>query len=36
MEEINYLIDDAIVKASTKLMIDIMFPKRVSYPDTYF
>ena len=36
MEEINYLIDDAIVKASSKLMIDIMFPKKVSYPDTYF
>jgi hypothetical protein len=36
MEEINYLIDDAIVKPSSKLLIDVMFPKKVSYPDTYF
>ena len=36
MEEINYLIDDAIVKPSSKLLIDVMFPKKVSYPDTYY
>ena len=35
-EEINYIIDDAIVKPSSKLLIDVMFPKKVSYPDTYF
>ncbi len=36
MEEINYIIDDAIVKPSSKLLIDVMFPKKVSYPDTYY
>jgi len=36
MEEINYIIDDAIVKPSSKLLIDVMFPKKSSYPDTYY
>jgi hypothetical protein len=36
MEEINYIMDDAIVKPSSKLLIDIMFPKKNSYPDTYY
>jgi len=35
-EEINYLIDDAMVKQSSKLLIDVMFPKMSSYPDTYY
>ncbi len=36
MEELNYIIDDAIVKPSSKLLIDVMFPKKSSYPDTYY
>ncbi len=36
MEELNYIMDDAIVKPSSKLLIDIMFPKKNSYPDTYY
>jgi len=36
MEEINYMIDDAIVKPSSKLLINVMFPKKRSYPDTYY
>jgi hypothetical protein len=36
MEEINYMIDDALVKPSSKLLIDVMFPKKRSYPDTYY
>jgi hypothetical protein len=36
IDEINYIIDDAIVKSSSKLLIEIMFPKRISYPDTYY
>jgi len=36
MEEINYIIDDAIVKPSSKLLIDVIFPKMTSYPDTYY
>ena len=36
MEEINYIIDDAIVKPSSKLLIDEMFPKKSSYPNTYY
>ena len=36
MEEINYIIDDAIVKPSSKLLVDVMFPKKSSYPDTYY
>ena len=36
MEELNYIMDDAIVKPSSKLLIDIIFPKKNSYPDTYY
>ncbi|MFX1340965.1 MAG: hypothetical protein ACFFDK_20310 [Promethearchaeota archaeon] len=36
LEELNYFIDDAIAKPSSKLLIDIMFPKKVSHPDTYY
>ncbi|MFX1237434.1 MAG: GNAT family N-acetyltransferase [Promethearchaeota archaeon] len=36
LEEINYIIDDAMVKPSSKMLINIMFPKKVSYPDTYY
>lgn len=36
LKELNYIIDDAIVKPSSKLLIEVMFPKKVSYPDTYY
>ena len=36
IEEINYIIDDAIVKPASKILIEVLFPKKVSYPDTYY
>jgi hypothetical protein len=36
IDEINYIIDDAIVNPSSKMLINVLFPKKISYPDTYY
>ncbi len=34
--EINVIFDDASVKDSSKLLIEVLFPRKKSYPDTYY
>lgn len=36
LDEINYIIDDAFWNPSSRLLIDTIFPKKMSYPDTYY
>ncbi|MCJ7651444.1 MAG: GNAT family N-acetyltransferase [Candidatus Lokiarchaeota archaeon] len=35
-EEIKFLIKDAIIKPESKLLINILFPKKKSYPESYY
>ena len=35
-KEIKYIVKDAIVKHESRELIDVLFPKENSYPDTYY
>ena len=35
-EEIKFLIKDAVIKPESKLLINILFPKKRSYPESYY
>jgi len=35
-EEINFLVKDAVIKPESKPMINILFPKKRSYPESYY
>ena len=35
-KEIKYIMKDAIVKHESRELIDVLFPKENSYPDTYY
>jgi hypothetical protein len=35
-EEINYIIKDAKIKHESREIINVLFPKENSYPDTYY
>ncbi len=35
-KEIKHIIKDAIVKHESRELIDVLFPKEISYPDTYY
>ncbi|HDZ18361.1 MAG TPA: GNAT family N-acetyltransferase [archaeon] len=35
-EEINHIIKDAMIKRESSEIIDVLFPKENSYPDTYY
>ena len=35
-KEIKHIVKDAIVKHDSREIIDVLFPKEISYPDTYY
>ncbi|TFG05517.1 MAG: GNAT family N-acetyltransferase [Promethearchaeota archaeon] len=35
-DEINHIVKDAMVKLPSKQLVNILFPKKTSYPDTYY
>jgi hypothetical protein len=35
-EEIKFLIKDAVIKPESKLLINILFPKKKSFPESYY
>ena len=35
-DELNYIIKDAMIKHSSKGLIDVLFPKENSFPDSYY
>ncbi len=35
-DEIQYIVKDAMIKKDLKLLINILFPKQISLPDTYY
>jgi len=35
-KELKHIVKDAIVKYESRELIDVLFPKENSYPDTYY